>query len=75
MFIKKGKTNWVMIVVVAVIAGAVGGGSVAYINDTIKQAMALSQAVQIVNPQRAQPVPGTINNPVIVEPESATPQQ
>jgi hypothetical protein len=75
MFIKKGKTNWMMIIIVALIAGAVGGGLVGYVNDTIKQTHDMSQSIQAVNPQRVQPVPGTINSPVIVEPKDAAPQQ
>jgi flagellar basal body-associated protein FliL len=49
--VKKGKTNWIMIVVVAVIAGAAGGGSVMYINQTIAQTMAMSQSVQLNAPK------------------------
>ena len=75
MFIEKGKTNWMLIIVVALFAGAIGGGSVAYINDTIKQTQALSQSVQVVAPQRAQTVPGTVINPVIVEPDATAPRQ
>ena len=43
-----------MIVIVAIIAGAIGGGSVVYINDTVKQAMSLSQPNELRIPQRTQ---------------------
>jgi hypothetical protein len=50
MFIKSGKTNWVLIIVVAVIAGAVSGGLVAYINDTVKQTASLPQIAELGKP-------------------------
>jgi hypothetical protein len=37
MFVQKGKTNWIFVIAVALIAGIVGGGSMIYINDTIQQ--------------------------------------
>ena len=55
MFIQPGKTNWFLIIIVALIAGAVGGGLVVYINDTIKQTTALSQIAELKKP-------GKINN-------------
>jgi hypothetical protein len=60
MFIQQGKTNWVMIVVVALIAGAVSGGLVAYINDTVRQTTVLSQSeseLQVLARQNATPSP------------------
>ena len=50
MFIQKGKTNWIFIIVVALIAGAVGGGLTVYINDTINQTTSLSQIAELTNP-------------------------
>jgi hypothetical protein len=60
MFIKKGKTNWVMIIVVAIIAGAAGGGSVMYINETISQTTALSQVNELQKPARQNATPTSI---------------
>ncbi|HOX30400.1 MAG TPA: hypothetical protein P5080_05580 [Candidatus Paceibacterota bacterium] len=37
MFIKKGKTNWFYVIIIALIAGAVGGISVIYVNDIMAQ--------------------------------------
>jgi len=47
MFIQQGKTNWIMIIIVALIAGAVSGGLVVYINDTIRQTTVLSQVTEL----------------------------
>lgn len=37
MFINKGKTNWFYVIIVALIAGAVGGISVTYVNNIMAQ--------------------------------------
>lgn len=50
MFIQKDKTNWIFVIVVALIAGAVGGGLTVYINDTINQTTLLSQIPELKNP-------------------------
>ena len=47
MFVAKGKTNWALVISVAVIAGAAGGMSVLYINDTIQQSTMLSQSAEL----------------------------
>jgi len=57
MIIQEGKTNWILIFVVALFAGAVSGGLVVYINDTVDQAAALSQMAELENP-------GKINNAI-----------
>jgi uncharacterized protein YxeA len=66
MFIHQGKTNWILIIVVALLAGAIGGGLVMYINDTIQQTTALSQTVELQKPEKiqnaVQPNTNNINN-------------
>ncbi|MCX6758134.1 MAG: hypothetical protein NTX14_00315 [Candidatus Nealsonbacteria bacterium] len=54
MFIKKGKTNWMLVVVVALIAGAVSGGLVVYINDTVKETSLLMSSDVLVNQTKTQ---------------------
>jgi len=58
-FITKGTTNWLFIVVVALVAGAVGGALTIYINDTIRQTDSLSQTA-ILNRPQTQPSQGDI---------------
>lgn len=53
MFIKKGKTNWTIIIVVALIAGAVGGGLVIYINGTVNETGLLISSSTLANPDKA----------------------
>lgn len=45
MFITKDKTNWALVIAVAFLAGAVGGGLMLYIGDTIWQSHCLMQAL------------------------------
>ncbi|MCU0653278.1 MAG: hypothetical protein MUD10_03395 [Candidatus Pacebacteria bacterium] len=47
MFIKKGKTDWVLLIAVATIAGAAGGGLMSYINDTVMQNNLMSQEAPV----------------------------
>jgi hypothetical protein len=66
MIIQQGKTNWILIIVVALVAGAVSGGLVAYINDTVWQTTALSQTAELQKPEKiqnaTQPDTNNINN-------------
>ena len=57
MFIQKGKTNWILIIIVAFVAGAVSGGLVAYINDTVKQTSVLLQIAELKKPKKTQNIP------------------
>jgi lysyl-tRNA synthetase class II len=52
MFIKKGNTNWTHIVIVALIAGAAGGGLVVYINDTVNETGLLLSSSVLTNSNR-----------------------
>ena len=52
MFIQQGKTNWILIIIVALIAGAIGGVLTIYINDTVRQTMELSRTVGLNNPEK-----------------------
>ena len=54
MFIKKGKTNWTLVIVVALVAGAVSGGLVVYINDTVKETSSLISSDVLVNQSKTQ---------------------
>jgi len=58
MFIQQGKTNWIFIIIVALVSGAVGGGLISYINNTIRQTDSLAQAtgLNLKNNQNGQVV-------------------
>lgn len=49
MLIQQGKTNWICIIAVALISGAVGGGLLVYINDTVRSTNSLSQVQFLMN--------------------------
>jgi hypothetical protein len=59
MFIQQGKTNWVMIIAIALVAGVIGDGLIVYINDTTKQTESLSQAVELKKTETTQKNPNT----------------
>jgi hypothetical protein len=61
MFIQQGKTNWIFIIIVALVAGAIGGGLIVYINDTIKQTESLSQADEL---KKTEITPKKPNTPI-----------
>jgi hypothetical protein len=44
MFINRGKTNWAVLVLVAMAAGAAGGMLSTYINNSIRQEIALTES-------------------------------
>lgn len=71
MFIQKGKTNWILIIVVALIAGAAGGASTLYINDTVWQANHLVQTVGVGETDKKQDVPACEENGQNVVPSSS----
>lgn len=52
MFIKKGKTNWTIVIAVALIAGAAGGWLVVYINDTAYETDLLITSNTLAKPDK-----------------------
>lgn len=52
MIIQKGKTNWVMVIIVALVAGVASGVLTVYVNDTVRQADLLSQIPELKNPKK-----------------------
>ena len=67
MAILTGKNNWILIITVALIAGAVGGGLIVYINNTANQAAVLSQIAELKRPEKikdTQIVANSIPQPV-----------
>jgi hypothetical protein len=52
MIIKKGKTNWVMVIIVALVAGVASGVLTVYVNDTVRQADLLSQIPELKNSKK-----------------------
>jgi|GEM_PF-994227 len=65
-FIKKGKPNWTYVIFVALFAGAVGGGLMSYINDTVWQTDFLAQTADLWK-RKTKTVQVNSNAPVPVE--------
>ncbi|MCU0653018.1 MAG: DUF1311 domain-containing protein [Candidatus Pacebacteria bacterium] len=80
MFLKKGRSDWSKMILVAVFAGAVGGGLISYINDTVWQVDSLTQTVAIKKPVIAKEASEQISektelSPVVTAEETeATPE-